>query len=65
MGVLVYLTIGIIMITIAAIHIAISDKEFRKSYYHKPSWWVATILCMIFWPAVIVSGIWDMFHGRI
>lgn len=65
MGIIAYLTIGIIMSTITSIHIAIRDKEFRKSHYHEPLWWMVTILCMIFWPAVVLSAIWDIFHEQL
>lgn len=56
----VYFIIGIVMFTCTTVMMAVKDKERWKAARRDPNFYVATVICMIFWPVMIVWTIYDL-----
>ena len=56
----VYFIIGIIIITFTSYRMAVKDAKTFRSNLLKPTWWIATIACVVFWPVLVLWAIIDI-----
>lgn len=58
----IYLIIGIILITYTTIKSAEKYEDPVESMFSQLHWWVATVICVIFWPVLVVWAMIDIFN---
>ena len=56
---IIYFIIGVIIFTLTSISMLVRGKYTAKSMFLEPAYWIATTLCVIFWPIVVGWGIYD------
>ena len=56
---IVYLIIGVGLLTYSSIRQAMKEQDFVEVKLKSLFWWVATILCVIFWPVLLGGAIYD------
>ena len=60
MGIIIYFIIGIVLLTFSSVLQYQSDKdEFIKTKFRFWLWWVVTIGCILLWPVLLVSSLYD------
>lgn len=57
-----YFIIGVAIFTLTSISMWIKDKEEIKSNIQEPAWWLAWVVCVVFWPVIIL---WSIINGII
>lgn len=54
-----YFIIGIVIFTYTTISMLVRGEHTAKDMFGEPAWWVATSICVIFWPVIVLWAIYD------
>ena len=56
---IVYLIIGVGLLTYSSVRQAMKEQDFVEVKLKSLPWWIATFLCVIFWPVLLGCAIYD------
>lgn len=56
---IVYLIIGVGLLTYSSVRQAMDEQDFVEVKLKSALWWIATLLCVIFWPVLLGWAIYD------
>ena len=58
---IIYFIIGIMLITWTTTRQVAKCENPVESMFSQASWWAATIVCVIFWPLLVMWAIYDAY----